>query len=72
MEMNNFYCCKGSATSNLAISLVPTTLENKPKEFDFVHLTVSQWEACAGWAQDKSHTPSFILTASNEHWEVLV
>ena len=27
-------------------------LGNKPKKFNFVHQTVSHWEACAGWAQD--------------------
>ena len=40
--------------TDLAISLVLTVtlLGNKPKKFDFVHQTVSHWEAHTGWAQD--------------------
>ena len=31
-----------------------TVLGSKPKEFDFVHQTVSRWEACMGWTWDYS------------------
>ena len=37
--------------TNLATSLVLTLLENKPKELDFVHQTISRQEVRAGWAQ---------------------
>ena len=47
MEMNKFYCCKGSAMY-LAISLVLTTFGSKPKQLDFVHQTVAGTHARAG------------------------
>ena len=46
MEMNKFYCCKGSAMY-LAISLVLTTFGGKPKQLDFVHQTVAGTHARA-------------------------
>ena len=38
--------------TNLAISLVLTTLGNKPKELDFVHQTISHRETRMRWARD--------------------
>ena len=46
MEMNKFYCCKGSAMY-LAISLVLTTFGGKLKQLDFVHQTVAGTHARA-------------------------
>ena len=37
---------------DLTISLVFTTLGNKPEKFNFVHQTVACWETHAVWAQD--------------------
>ena len=31
----------------------PLWVINKPKNFDFIHQTVSRWEARAGWSQDQ-------------------
>ena len=49
---DKFYCCKGNLISDLAIHWSLLLLGNKPKKFDFVHQTVSRWEARAGWSQD--------------------
>ena len=35
-----------------AISLVITTLGNKPKKFDYIHQTISRQEVRVGGAQD--------------------
>ena len=52
--------------NDLTISLVFTTLGNKPKKFDFVHQTVSHREVCVGWAQD-----CFIHCSLHAQWYLL-
>ena len=51
MEMNKFYE-RHVIIADLAISLVIPVLGKKPKEFDFVHQTVSRREVCVGGARD--------------------
>ena len=50
MQMAKFCCCKEVLRNitNLTISLVLTTLGNKPKKFDLVHQTVSHREVGMG------------------------
>ena len=48
VEIENFYCCKGSTTWQLPISQSHWSLlllGNEPKKFDLVHQTVSHQEA---------------------------
>ena len=40
---------------------------HKPKEFDFVHQTVSHWEVCTGWARDKLHCYVFVTSGCNSN-----
>ena len=47
MEMNKFYFL--TSQSHWSSPL----LGNKPKKFNFIHQTVSRWEACTSGAQDQ-------------------
>ena len=63
MEMNKFYCCKGSARNNYRPRnlIYYYHLFNKPKKFDFVHQTVSRREVRVGGARDYPFSTSHCL-----------
>ena len=46
--MKKFYCCKGIQLPILQSHWSLPLLGNKPKKFNFMHQTVSCWEACVG------------------------
>ena len=64
-----FYCYKGLKCYEWLLILqfhwsLPL-FGNKPKKFDFVHQTVSSWEACIGWARVYSLFSSLALLSSS-------
>jgi len=52
MEMTNFTVVREVLHINYWFHWFLSRLGSKPKKFDFVHQTVSRWEAHTGWSCD--------------------